>query len=339
VTALTALADVARLRAMRAFAVRSFGEAPAIYDLPNPVADGAYLVRVTYAGVNPIDYKLIDYLTAKSTYPVIIGTDFAGVVEAVPAGARDFRVGDRIFGMARQHGAYAERTAVAPGAKNAPIARIPDGVTDEQAAALPIPAVTALGSLDLLNLTSDQRIVIMGATGGVGGYATQMARSRGAHVIATVRGDTEEARRLGAVQVYDTQTPPGPDGITLPCKPDVITAIRNAHPDGVDAVLDLVSDANAIRRDAEILRPGGSVLSTIHVADEAWFATRQIKAYNIGPDNNPASSDKALGDIARMLVDGVITARVRSAVELAQAGQILDQLRHGGISGKAVIHI
>src|ERR1700684_772361 len=155
---------------MRAFAIRSFGEAPAIQDLPVPAADGALLIRVRYAGVNPIDYKLIDGLTAKSTYPFVVGVAFAGVVERVPAGERNFHPGDRIFGMARTHGAYAEHTAVAPGVQTEPLARIPDGVTDEQAAALRVAAITALGSLELLRLTSGQRLVVMGATGGVGGY-------------------------------------------------------------------------------------------------------------------------------------------------------------------------
>jgi NADPH2:quinone reductase len=161
---------------MRAFAVRSFGETPAIQDLPVPAADDALLIRVTYAGVNPIDYKVVDRLTASSTYPFVLGADFAGVVERIPAGERDFRTGDRIFGMARKHGSYAGYTAVVPGVRTEPLAHIPDGVSDEQAAAVPIPAVTAFGSLELLGVVAGQRLVVMGATGGVGGYAVQMAR-------------------------------------------------------------------------------------------------------------------------------------------------------------------
>src|SRR5271169_6556598 len=191
---------------MRAFTVQSFGEAPAIHDLPIPAADGAFLVRVRYAGVNPIDYKLLERLTVSSTYPFVMGIDFAGAVERVPAGERDLRAGDRVFGMARTHGAYAEYTAVGPGVTAEALARIPDGVPDEQAAALPVPAIAALGSLELLGVGADQRLVVMGATGGVGGYAVQMARARGAHVIATVRGEADEARRLGANEVYDTKT-------------------------------------------------------------------------------------------------------------------------------------
>jgi len=98
---------------MRALAVRSFGEVPAIHDLPIPTADRTFLIRVRYAGANPIDYKLLERLTASSTYPFVVGIDFAGVVERVPTGERDFHTGDRVFGMARTHGAYAEYTAVA----------------------------------------------------------------------------------------------------------------------------------------------------------------------------------------------------------------------------------
>ena len=312
---------------MHAFAVRNFGEAPAIHDLPIPAADGAFLIRVRYAGVNPIDYKLLERLTATSTYPFVMGIDFAGVVERVPTGERELRTGDRIFGMARTHGAYAEYTAVAPGVKTEPLARIPDDVTDEQAAVLPIPAITALGSLELLGVTAGQQLVVMGAIGGVGGYAVQMAHSRGVHVIATVRGDVDEARRLGAEEVYDTKAV------------DVVDALRASHPDGVDAVLDLVNGSDAIRRDAELLKSGGRLVSTIYAADEGWFAERQITAHNIASSANRLSSPQGLNEVARMLADGTITARIRSTVELDGAGQMLEKLRNGGLRGKAVIRL
>jgi NADPH2:quinone reductase len=312
---------------MRAFAVRSFGEVPAIHDLPVPSANDALLIRVTYAGVNPIDYKLVERLTASSKFPFILGADFAGVVERVPAEESDFHAGDRIFGMARTNGAYAEYTAVVPGVRTEPLAHIPDGVTDEQAAALPIPAVTALGSLELLGIAAGQSIEVTGATGAVGGYAVQMARSRGAHVIATVRGDAEEARRLGAEEVYDTKSV------------DVVDAIHKSHPSGVDAVLDLVNGSGAINRDAEILKSGGRLVSTIHAADEKWFAERHITAQNIAGNANAQSTPQGLNQLARMLADGTITARIQSTVALDGADQILEKLRKGGLRGKAVIQM
>jgi NADPH:quinone reductase-like Zn-dependent oxidoreductase len=327
---------------MRAFAVRSFGEAPAIHDLPVPAADGAFLLRAAYAGVNPLDNNNLARLTANSTYPYVLGIDFAGVVERVPAGGNaaagneaggneaggnELRVGDRVFGMARTHGAFAEYTAVTPGAKAESLALIPDGVTDEQAAALPTAAVTALRTVELLGVTAGQHLVVMGATGGVGGYAVQMALSRGAHVIATVRGDADEARRLGADEVYDSQVV------------DVASALRAAHPGGVDAVLDLVSSRDAIRGDAEFIKPGGRLVSTIFAADEGWFAGRQITAHNSASSANPLLSPRGLTEVARMLADGTIAARIRATVELDSVGQILDKLRHGGLRGKAVIRL
>ena len=75
---------------------------------------------------------------------------------------------------------------------------------------------------------------------------------------------------------------------------NVVDALRASHPDGVDAVLDLVNGSDAIRRDAEILNSGGSLVSTIYAADEEWFAQRQITAHNIASSANPLSSPQGL---------------------------------------------
>ena len=312
---------------MRAFAVESFGEPASVHDLPVPAADDAVLIRVRFAGVNPLDNNLLGRLNADSSYPFVVGIDFAGVAERVPAGDHGLRVGDRVFGMARTHGSYAERTAVAPAATMEPLAKIPDGVADDQAAALPTAAVTALRTIELLEVTAGQHVVVMGATGGVGGYAVQMARSRGAHVIATVRGDDGEARQLGADEVYDSQAV------------DVIDALHAAHPDGVDAVLDLFNGPDAIKRDAEVIRPGGRLVSTIFAADEGWFAKRQITAHNHSSSANPLISPQGLTAVGQMLADGTITARIGTTVDLEAAGQVLEELRHGGLHGKAVIRL
>ena len=289
----------------------------------------AYGVRVRVAGVNPVDFKLVQRLTAESAFPFVLGVDFAGVLEEVPGDETDLRAGDRVFGMARRHGSYAEYTALRSTSLGlpVPIARIPDGVTDEQAAALPVAALAALGSLELLGTGAGQRLVVTGAAGAVGGYAVQLARHRGAHVIATVRSGADEARRLGADEVFETG-----DG-------DVITAILAAHPDGVDAVLDNVSDAGAIRRDAELLAPGRRLVSTTHAADESWFAERQITAQNISGPTNPLASPAGLAELARLVGAGTIETRVRDVVPLEDALQVRDRLHQGGLSGKVLIRI
>lgn len=312
---------------MRAYSVQRFGDAPAIADIPMPADPDAYLIRVTYAGVNPVDYKSVERLTAKSAYPYILGVDFAGVLERVPPSERELRAGDRVFGIARTHGTYAEYTAVLVGGPGNAVARIPDGVTDDQAAAVPIPGVTALGSLELNGVAAGQWFVVMGATGGVGGYAMQMAKARGAHVIATVRGDADEARRLGAEEVYDSQTI------------DVIAAIKAKHPQGVDAVLDVVNGADAVRRDADVLKAGGHLVSTTFAADGPWFAERRMTAHNFSSFDNPLASRNGLTEVGRLLAAGTITARITTTEPLDAAGALLDRLRHGSVRGKAVIRI
>ena len=139
--------------------------------------------------------------------------------------------------------------------------------------------------------------------------------------------NADEARRLGAEEVYDTKAV------------DVVDSLRASHPDGVDAVLDLVNGSDAIRRDAEILNSGGSLVSTIYAADEEWFAQRQITAHNIASSENPLSSPQGLNEVAHMLADGTITARIHSTAELDDASELLEKLRNGGLRGKAVIRL
>ena len=311
---------------MRAYAVPRFKETPTILTLPDPTPPDGVVVRVTHAGVNPVDYKRLDALGADAPYPVVVGQDFAGVVVAVPADEHDLKPGDRLFGIARSHGAYAEMTAIPPHVHAEPIARIPDGLGDAEAAGLPTPALTALAALEVLGVRDGTRLLVLGAAGAVGGYALQMARARGAHVAGTVRGDTEDARELGAQEVYDaTNADPRP-------------AIRDAHPNGFDAILDLVSSKDQILADADLLRPGGHVVSTIGAANPDGFDARGMHATNLVMAETPQSSRAGLETVAKMVVDRTLTVRISEDLELADAAVVLHDVRTGGISGKAILH-
>jgi hypothetical protein len=90
----------------------------------------------------------------------------------------------------------------------------------------------------------------------------------------------------------------------------VASALHAAHPDGVDAVLDLISGPEAIRGDAEFIRPGGRLVSTIFAADEGWFAARQITAHNSASSANPFLSPQGLTEVASMLADGKAVIRL-----------------------------
>jgi NADPH:quinone reductase-like Zn-dependent oxidoreductase len=314
---------------MRAFAIDRFGEDGSVRELPAPVAGaGEVLVRVTLAGVNPVDWKIRDGLRGERAFPFVLGSDFAGVVEAIGPGVVDFHAGDRIFGTARVHGSFAEYTVVPQRDDNASVAIIPAGVTDAQPAALPIPGVTALGAIAVLDLPPGATLLVIGATGGVGALAVQLAKARGIHVIAAARSTKEAfARGLGADEViaYD--------------RADVIAAVQAAHPGGVDGVYDAVSDREALKRLVTIVRSGGRVASIVRAADEAWFAGRNIVASNIVMTQNPKSSSAELHQLARLVASGALRVFVEDTQPLSNAAEILAGLKAGRISGKYLLDV
>ncbi len=117
----------------------------------------------------------------------------------------------------------------------------------------------------------------------------------------------------------------------------VVVCVGVLHPAGVDAVLDVVNGADAIRRDADILKAGGRLVSTLYVADVPWFAERRITAESIASIENPLASREGLSELGRLLAAGAITARITASEPLADAGALVDRLRQGGVHGKAVI--
>ena len=167
---------------------------------PQPKAN-EILVRVHAAGVNPVDWKIREgYLSA--ALPMIMGIDFSGVVENVGAGVTKYRSGDAVFGqVADESGSYAEYAV----AMESDIARKPEGLDDIRAAALPVAGLVPWQALfDIANLTAGQKVLIHGAAGGVGGFAVQFAKWKGARVIGTASGaHVEQVRQLGADEVID----------------------------------------------------------------------------------------------------------------------------------------
>lgn len=195
---------------MRAIIQSAFGPAPQVLtlrDVPAPgVAPGEALVRVKAAGVAKGNWLVTHGLPliARPMYGFrrpsapIAGLQFAGVIEAIADDETELRVGDAVFG---QHsGSFAELVAV-PLLR---LARKPDAVSFAQAASAPIPGITALQALRAAAVTSGQRVLVIGASGGVGSYVVQMAKDAGAHVtgVASTK-NLERLRALGADDVID----------------------------------------------------------------------------------------------------------------------------------------
>ncbi len=196
---------------MRAMVVRCYGgpEVLSLEDVPKPAPSGnQVLVRVHAAAVNPLDWHYMrgsPYIMRLESgigapNDSTMGVDFAGTVEAVGAEVTRFEVGDAVFGG--KSGAFAEYVLIA---EDRAIAHMPDNVSFEQAASVPIAALTALQALrDKGNLQSGQRVLINGASGGVGTFGVQIAKAYGAevHGVCSTR-NVEMVTSLGADRVFD----------------------------------------------------------------------------------------------------------------------------------------
>jgi NADPH2:quinone reductase len=243
---------------MRALGLKD-SESPAeIHELPIPeLASGEILVRVKAASINPFDAMaaagyLKDYFEHR--FPVVVGKDFAGVVERVADGVTAFAPGDEVVGITPpamdldDRGTFAEYVAVPAGGY---VAKKPERLSFPEAAALGLAGAAAQAAIDALDPSDGDRLLIVGATGGVGSFATQLAAGRGAHVIATGLPEDEELlRELGASDVVDYSG-------------DVVALVKERYPDGIDALLDLVNrDPGPFGTLADLVRSGGRTAST-----------------------------------------------------------------------------
>lgn len=196
---------------MRALYINRYGgpEVMAVGEVPDPVVGGEdVLVQVKAASINPVDWKIRSGLlriVTGSRFPRVLGGDFSGVVQAVGNQVRGLSVGDAVYGSApvfgKRQGSHAQLLVVP--AENA--RRMPQGLGFEEAASLPIAALTALAGLRPAGPTlQGKEVLVNGATGGVGHFVVQIARSRGARVTAVCSArNADLARQLGAEVVLD----------------------------------------------------------------------------------------------------------------------------------------
>src|SRR6201981_4078901 len=169
---------------MRAITVTEFGAPPAMAEVPTrEPGPGQVLLKLRAAGMNPMDRVLAsgDWRPMPAAFPMVLGADGAGVVEKLGEGTSRFSVGDDLFGQLLiaplgSAGTYAEYVAVT---EDAPLARVPSGLEDVVAAALPTAGGAGLAVVDSLEPLSDKTVLVVGAGGGVGSFATQFAANAG----------------------------------------------------------------------------------------------------------------------------------------------------------------
>jgi NADPH:quinone reductase len=224
-----------------------------------------------------------------------------------------------LLGPIGSTGTYAEYVAVTA---EAPLAPVPEGLDVIVAAAIPTVGGTGLTLVESLEPLEDKTVLVVGAGGGVGSFATQYAVIAGARVIATVRAPAEErVRSYGAAETIDHTAVP------------LAEAARRAHPDGIDVLVDLASDAECFASLASLVRPGGAAVSTRHVAD-----TRALSASGVrGANFVLRQTSEVLERVAKDLIDRRIVPPPMTHIALDEAPSAMGSRSHRDEDVKTVI--
>jgi len=225
---------------MKAFVLTGFDRAPEFADVPAPEpGPGEIRVRVQATSVNPVDHMIRSgFFRAIQQYrfPAVFGRDLAGVVETVGDGVTRFRKGDDVYGFVKRDyigdGTFAEYIVVP---ENFFVATRPSRLSLEQAGTLAQAGVTALECIEAVPSGRGDVVLVNGATGGLGTFAVQIAKARGAGVVATARS-AERAKLLRLL---------GADHVVDPTRGDLVKLVREAVPDGVDGFVDLVKHVDS----------------------------------------------------------------------------------------------
>ena len=298
--------DQTKRTTMRAFTLDSFGAQPGLRDdlfEPAP-ADDELLIRVNASSVNGVDVFIAAGAMkemAEHEFPVTLGRDFAGVVAQVGSAVSRYRVGDEVFGFVLHanptvhEGSWAELITVP---ENISVAAKPRNAGFAEAGVAPLAAITALAAFDALAPAEGKNVLVVGATGGVGSFFVQLASDAGANLIAPAFAeDHDYLRGLGV-------------GVFVERNGDVAAAVRQAHPDGVDGILDLVSQAP----DASLLKEGGRLASPLGAAGEG------AGRFNVMAQPTPANLQR----LAELLDSGTLRVSIQHSYGLEQAADALE---------------
>ena len=286
-------------------------------DLPDPQAgEGQVLVRVGAVAVNPIDtYIRSGAISMELPKPFVPGCDLAGTVEAVGPGVERFQPGDRVWGsnqgLKGRQGTFSELAAV----DACWLYPTPDGVSDRDAAATALVAITAhLGLVRDANVQPGEIVFVHGGTGGVGSCVVQIAGALGAKVVATAGSDekAEACRRLGADCVIQYR------------KEDVDEALKAYAPDGVDVWFETLREQDLVQAVSHLRMRGRLVLMAGRDATPVFpvgpFYVKDCKVLGFAMFNAPAEEQaRAAHDINTWLAEGKLRAKIGRVMKMEEA--------------------
>jgi NADPH:quinone reductase-like Zn-dependent oxidoreductase len=306
---------------MKTISIAEFNADPIARDVPTPVpADGEVLVDVEFASVNGMDAMTwAGYIEGMMPYelPITLGRDFSGTVSALGAGVEGLAVGDPVFGMLMSMPLHAGTFAESITVPIWGLTKRPSGLDTKSTGALGLAGTAAKTAVDALAPTAGQTVLVVGATGGVGAIAIQLAKAQGATVIATAATPEEVAfvRGLGADETVDYRG-------------DLAAAVRALYPDGVDAVLHAAGDGVAL---ADVVAPGGRFASTLGVGPDQ-LAGRDINATVV----MAIPSSDTLTALAAAVADGTLRVPIGNTYPLDQVSQALKDFTSGTVGKIAV---
>jgi len=309
---------------VRAVAVESVPATPQVSDVqaPRPEA-GEVLVQVASASVNGFDLSVAaGYVQGmmEHRFPLVLGKDFAGTITELGEGVEGFAVGDQVFGVVMkpvlQVGTLAQYATV-PAAYG--LARIPQGLSVQDAGALGLAGTAALNSLDAAQVSEGDTVLVSGATGGVGALAVQLAAARGARVIATARPGAETDFLTGLtdseIHIVDYTG-------------DLDPQVRAIAPEGVDVVLHLAGEGVEL---AGLLGKGGRIASTRGLTPDA-VEVQDVTVHPIMADPN----GQTLTALAEKAAAGELRVPVTATYPLEQAHEAFAAFGAGTLGKIAV---
>jgi NADPH:quinone reductase len=309
---------------MKAFALTESGQPAQVHELDTPIpAPGEVRVRVRAASLNGFDLGVasgaaLDFMP--HSFPVVVGKDFAGEIDAIGDDVEGFQVGDRVFGVVMKDklgdGSFGEFVTV-PAAVG--LAKLPEGIEFTEAAALGLAGTAATDAFDAAGITEGSTVLVAGATGGVGQQALQLAARAGAQVTATAHSaeEIELVKRLGATETVDYRG-------------DVAEQVRALHADGVDVVLHFAGAPDAV---APLVKAGGTFVSTmLRTAEDVQADGVKVVAIYANP------SQDTLDRIAASHADKHTTVTVQQIYDLDQVEDAIGAFTAGTL-GKLVIAI
>ena len=315
---------------MKGIAIQTFGgrERLQLMDLPKPEpGKGEVLVQIKAAGVNPVDWKIREGFLKDAmphAFPLILGWDAAGIVTQVGEGVGRFHGGEEVYAYCRkpliQGGSYAEWIVL----PEENVAEKPKILPYEQAASVPLAALTAYQSLfEAADLKSEETVLIHAAAGGVGGFAVQLAKDRGARVIGTASPHSHQyVRDLGADDIIDYT------------KGNWVEALHAIYPSGVDLVYYCIG-GSVLRESLSVIKSNGRIVTIVEFqqAEEMKVAGHPVQSVFVEPNSHQ------LEVLTEMIDAGRLKTYVSAILSLEEAAKAHEMIESQRTRGKIVLTI